>query len=56
MELCCFNKQLKFSKLEIPELLEEKMGAKQVWIEPVSKGSLARERKSKKASGGSRSK
>ena len=56
MELCGFNEQLKFSELEIPELLEEKMGAKQVWIESVSKGSLAGERKSKRASGGSRSK
>ena len=56
MELCGFNKQLKFSKLEIPKLLEEKMGAKQNWIESVSKGSLAGEQKSKKASGGSRSK
>ena len=56
MELSGFNKQLKFSKLKIPKLLEEKMGAKQVWIESVSKGSLAGERKSKKASGGSRSK
>ena len=28
MELCGFNKQLNFSKLEIPKLLEEKIGAK----------------------------
>ena len=56
MELCGFNKQLKFSKLEIPELLEEKMGAKRVWIESISKGSLEGERKIKKASSGSRSK
>ena len=54
MELCGFNKQLKFSKLEILKLLEEKMRAKQVWIESVFKGSLAGEWKSKKTSGGSR--
>ena len=56
MELSGFNKQLKFSKLEIPMLLEEKMRAKRVWIKSVSKGSLAGEWKSKKAIGGSRSK
>lgn len=48
MELCNFNDQLKFSKLEIPKLLEEKLVAKQVWVESASKGSLMGDRKNKK--------
>ena len=56
MDLCNFNKQLKFNKLEIPKLIEKKLVAKQVWIESASKINLAGDWKNKKNSGIFRSK
>ena len=48
MEFCGFSKQPKSRKLEIPELLEEKLVTKQFWIELVSKGSLTGYRRVRK--------